>query len=1512
MWRQQTLFGLIGFLITSVSLFDCTGFGQEPQFQEIAQRRRSVLLAKDGECKLRDGHVLSGQIRESLIEGRFLVWNRKSSGDVTDMFVPLQAFNESDQNLIQTKHFQKRNYVRYQYLPPLLFHPSLKGVKYPKPYDRLDGAVAIENGKVFCWARDKLYRVDESAIPAEYLKELKIAFNDFGSGHWLNISDWLPRAIAGKVLAETPDSFVFESTPDKGMNNLFDFPIGTRFRLPKRTMGQILEREMRACLGRYARLEESVKIPDAELGQLPVLCRVMKSITAQWGLCQSPTASRQSNIQTHSSDLKASIPIHQLSCADHLEFELAAIDRETSLGPLDRNDAAYMVLADTAFERRHWTLIGGRATISARLVGAITNGFAFDFSGEYVFIEASQLNPIDRRVARIATSSKTLDWLDLEKLESLRTKRVLAKYSSIGTVVELGPSFEVHGVIDSHSNAFSAGKQELINGIHWEHFLVTGDNDSLRSRLEGLADQDRRSAEAKIAWYRENLKPAQELVADLPELKTLPVKPVERRWRFGSDRTGLIAKLVGRYGDDWVFESQVDDQPVNFLVGMEELSVEDEAIANAAIGRFEQKNWAEVLPTADNGQYYRLWLDPRNKGLLSPIPGVVVEVSSRRAEFLNVQGASFTDYDVGREKGIGEEVQRRYQLAMDQGRVRLEQRLSKLPLWSFRNSDQNVRARLVGQSGDDAIFADDQDRRFLVSTVCLNDPGQRSVSQADSMVAVSEAAKLPRLLIGRERLYGPGFIERVGHRTDGYLKFKHVFSVYTANAEGRTKSNRNGMSELPLSSLTMRQSKLIIAESIRRELSLEDDRSIDEELASPIDRADVISKLPELDVDIRQKIESFLWPDGRGKMRSLDTVRWQQSKLQVPEDAILLACNHDATFGLIKNVSSEFQWCQFSSGKTIPAPAVDLDGISHGPWVDGNRAQLWYVKDGRLFISNKEGDREYQVNQSQAPIIAAAISGDHQTIFLFHQDTICVRLNLKSGQQTTWRSGTREFKTDEKIKLAASQNGDGIALFYGNVFQGQRFDQKEQVPSQANFLLMEPSESSQIKAGKRFSVLYTSDSNRASLIWHERGAAPLTVSLPVMPDRIDIVDLGFGEVLQVIGNSSEPVYRNAGYRFVAWIQPHKRTFLYRPQVIEGTPIERQGAQAVWVAGKSSIVIEQTDHGYVRSRRNEGAAISVDLYLSSLARELVDQMDIGQIAATVSFLDHPDCRAQGEYSGDLVNQFFDKVTANVLDFRPHLGGDHVQRSLRVAARFADRFPSSDIAKCILANVYDSYAWDARGTGFAGSVSEHQWTVFRKYVAKAEGICAPLLNRPQPNSQVFRMALELARTNGKPLEEIVQLASRIRQSPYRADASLHHLVAVYLMPRWNGAPGMLESYMEKVAQTIGGEEGDAVYATVAQELSSMGGPNGPASLGFNWDLERLKSGTRASIRSRQNLDVLSHTLVVLANRGDINSLIELTRLGAERAMLAPSVSSSTLTGSAQAIPSGGQGSNTSDGI
>ncbi|OYP38918.1 hypothetical protein [Rhodopirellula sp. MGV] len=1491
---------------------DRTGFGQEPQYQEIAQRRRSVLLAKKGEWKLRDGHVLSGRIEESLIEGRFVVRNWTGSSVSTEVFVPLHAFNESDQNQIQAKHLQKRNYVRYQYLPRLFQHPSLMGVRYPKPYDRLAGAVAIENGKVFCWWGDKLYRVDESEVPAEYLKDLKVAFKDFGSGYRLHIEDWLPGTIAGKVLAETPDSFVFESTPDKRQENPFDFPIGTRFRLPKRTMGQILEREMRACLGRYAQLEESVKIPDAELSQLPVLCRWMKEYGAEWALCRPPSASRQSSIQTISSDGEASIPIYQLSCADHLEFELAAIDRETSLGPVDRNDAAYLVLADTAFERRHWTLVPGRGTLSARLVGAIINGFAFDSFGEYVFVEASQLSPIDRRVARIATSSQTLDWLDEEKLKSLSTKRILVHFSRKGSIVELGKSFEVQGVINSSSTAWHAGEQASTNGIHWEHFLATTENDSLRKGLESLVDQDSRSAEDKIAWYREKLKPAPELIADLPKLKSLPVKPVDRMWRLGNDRPGLIAKLVGRYGDDWVFEMQVDDQPVNFLVGMEDLSEEDEAIANAVIGRLEPSNWADVLPTADNGQYYRLWLDPRNKTLLSPIPGVVVQVSPRRAEFLNVQGASFSDFDVGRQKGIGEEVQRLYQLAIDRGRVRLEQRLSKLPLWSFQDSQQNVRATLVGQSGDDAIFADDQERRFRVSTACLDDTGQRSVSHADIKVPVSEASKLPRLLVGRERLLGPGLIERVGHRTDGYLKLKHAFSVYTSNGGGQAKSGRNGVSNLPLSSLTLRQSRLLIADSIRTESSLEDNRSIDEELASPIDQADIISKVPELDVDIRRKIESFLWPDGRGKMRSLDTVRWQQSKLQIPEDAELVTCNHDATFGLMKDSSGELLWCQFSSGKTIPAPSVNLDGISHGPWVDRNRVQLWYVREGRLFLCNKEGDREYPINQSKTPVVAAAMSGDHQKIFLIFQDTTCVRLDLQTGQETTWQSGIREYKPDEKIELVASPNGDGIAYFYGNVFQGQQFDKEQPLPSEANFLLIQPSESSQIAAGKTLSALYTSDSNRVDLIWHEHGAAPSGVSLPVMPDRIDIVDLGFGEVLQVIGNSSEPIYRNAGYRFVAWFDPHKRLFLYRPQVIEGAPIDRRSPKSNWMAGESAIVIEQTDQGYVRSRRNDRAAVSVDLYLSSLAKELVNEMDIGQIAATMSFLDHPDCRAQGDYSGALVNQFFAAVTANVLDFRPHLGGDPIERSFRVAGRLGDRFPSSDIAKCIIANVYDSYAWDARGTGFAGSVSEYQWTVFHKYVAKAESICEPLLNRPQPNSQVFQLALELARTNGKPLEEIVQLASRIRQSPYRADVSLHHLVAIYLMPRWNGAPGMLESYMENVAQTIGGQEGDAVYATVAQKLSSMGGPDGPASLGFNWDLERLKSGTRASVQSRQNLDVLSHTLFILANRGDINSFIELSRIGADRAMLAPSVVSSMLTEPAQANPSDRRGSNKSDGI
>jgi hypothetical protein len=137
------------------------------------------------------------------------------------------------------------------------------------------------------------------------------------------------------------------------------------------------------------------------------------------------------------------------------------------------------------------------------------------------------------------------------------------------------------------------------------------------------------------------------------------------------------------------------------------------------------------------------------------------------------------------------------------------------------------------------------------------------------------------------------------------------------------------------------------------------------------------------------------------------------------------------------------------------------------------------------------------------------------------------------------------------------------------------------------------------------------------------------------------------------------------------------------------------------------------------------------------------------------------------------------------------------------------PFSVSARVAMADAFVSYAWKARGSGWANQVSQLGWILFNSRLTEASRVLvqARSLNERCPYmwSVMFRTELGLS-TDRKIFDANFKraVAAWPNYTPFYQGR------AWYFLPRWNGEEGEWEADLEKSADELGGEEGDILYA------------------------------------------------------------------------------------------------------
>jgi hypothetical protein len=195
------------------------------------------------------------------------------------------------------------------------------------------------------------------------------------------------------------------------------------------------------------------------------------------------------------------------------------------------------------------------------------------------------------------------------------------------------------------------------------------------------------------------------------------------------------------------------------------------------------------------------------------------------------------------------------------------------------------------------------------------------------------------------------------------------------------------------------------------------------------------------------------------------------------------------------------------------------------------------------------------------------------------------------------------------------------------------------------------------------------------------------------------------------------------------------------------------------------------------------------------------------------------------------------------------------------------PYSTTAYVALARAYGVYAWRARGNGYANTVSQSGWRLFAERGAEARRLLDKAATFPTKCPEWFTGMQDVARIQGWDLADMRRLVEQAMafEPGYYYYYRMH---ADFLLPRWYGEIGDSEKYVAEVADSIGGDEGDAIYFQVATYVFFLpGGKEAMEMLGrMSWP--RMQKGF-AVLEKQYGVSLMNmNTIAYVAIRANDN--------------------------------------------
>jgi len=208
--------------------------------------------------------------------------------------------------------------------------------------------------------------------------------------------------------------------------------------------------------------------------------------------------------------------------------------------------------------------------------------------------------------------------------------------------------------------------------------------------------------------------------------------------------------------------------------------------------------------------------------------------------------------------------------------------------------------------------------------------------------------------------------------------------------------------------------------------------------------------------------------------------------------------------------------------------------------------------------------------------------------------------------------------------------------------------------------------------------------------------------------------------------------------------------------------------------------------------------------------------------------------RGTDSGFQLSHFYTSICRYWEDYRPPLE----QEMLKLAEKWIEEKPDSVTAHIVKAKLISRSGWRARGKGYAHTVTDDGWRVFKSEHLKAWKVLAAAEALSDEDPELYATRLAFCRALGKSrrdIDDIFYKGIEISKNYY----PLYQQMGQMLLPRWFGKPGELEAFACKAVDMTASEEGESLYAVIAEVPIPYLGEDVELFLEYGFSYDRLKT-------------------------------------------------------------------------
>ena len=754
-------------------------------------------------------------------------------------------------------------------------------------------------------------------------------------------------------------------------------------------------------------------------------------------------------------------------------------------------------------------------------------------------------------------------------------------------------------------------------------------------------------------------------------------------------------------------------------------------------------------------------------------------------------------------------------------RRELEGELRNLPkppsfqTWHLADSNQLLAAHFERFDGEDVIMLSSLGVHFRIA---------RGLFQEHALERMEELAAEFRQegKAGRTAGLDPSTItHRAIRRADG--RTTRPGTPIRANRYYIDVENEEGLlTQLSVDELHPVDGSELRAELYRREHGIEWDDQVDERLAQPVTKDEIIERPATLDAEYRQRLEV---------LRRGFSPQWKETQLTLSPGQTVRQISVDGSYMVVTGNNPAVV---DSAGKTIHRIPRQWDE-QHPVYLSPDSNQLIGFESGVLTVWDLQQQTKLASYPAvKQPLVSTQSADGDRFAFATHDGSFNV-LNLASMEVQRSRI---ELLEDERMtrELWCSSDGQNFIATSDQNMYLLKVDEATGKIANQNRLKKFPRIREMAVLDHRAWVS-TVEQPWAIYFGVEEGKlVQAKRQLGIIPHWMKNVEADEGiPLIRIMGmlpglaGSADP------YAFVSHVD-----FNGHPMgVVESVNCDLTGP--VMIAGRGKAMVFRRGDQWIHAVAP--AQINADRILRVLAEDLIDDDRIDQLDAVFAYLRTPSIADVGEYPDELSEEFLNALYLVSQEYGWVHGGDpRIRRELWLK-RAGERMPQSIVIPMLLAQYHSDLAWAARGSGFVNTVTNEGMQTYHEQLTVALNHIKPLLKKQQPATRVFSLSVSFATGLSAPKTAVGELTRRAMETPAKNSLEVHSAAVNYLLPRWHGNPGDFENYIDRVCDQLGGNDGDAMYARLIVSSARYYPSGQPASDFMRFDPDRVLRGMDA---------------------------------------------------------------------